>query len=142
VRFVGWLTLVLFGGVSLLGQGLHLLSNCDCLSGHGRVAATAEATVGQAGGHFCRYGHWHAAGGSAVRSAEAVANDQPGFRGCGGYGEDCFICRFFAQAQHLRCEAPLLSCRFARPHRFWLAVEQPWPAPIEPYQARGPPAQV
>jgi hypothetical protein len=144
VRFVRWLTLVLFGGTSLLGQGLHLFSNCGCGGCHSHAnSGVPEAAASAASSHSCRHGcRWHTDKPGQDNAAAASAdNGQPRWQSFGCHDDDCFICRFLAQSQHARSEAPLVSCRFVRPHRLSFPVDQPLLSAIEPYQARGPPAQ-
>jgi len=129
VRFARWLTLALFAAVSLLGQGLHLL-DCHCASPPRGERAGATAS-GRACDHCC---HGHAA------ETPAADDDGPGILASRTHGDDCLICRFFAQGQLAACETPLLSNHFAAPHRSAAAVDLPFVAALGPYQARGPPA--
>jgi len=144
VRFARWLTLALFAAVSLLGQGLHLL-NCRYASpprGE-RAAATAGGATASARacGHCCHHdGCYRHAAETPAADDDGPGGDGPGIRSAPAHGDDCPICRFFAQGQLAACETPLLSGQFAAPHRSAAAVDLPFVAALEPYQARGPPA--
>jgi hypothetical protein len=142
VRFARWFTLALFGGVSLLGQGLHLLTPCACGEPHaGAIAVGAE--VCSSCGSNCRH---HARKVAAARAEEPLASrsstaSQPGFR-APGHDSNCLICRFFAQGQVSRVIESPPAGHFVRPYRLAHVEVRPATTPPEPYQARGPPALV
>jgi hypothetical protein len=122
-KAITWLTLILFGTVSLMGHGLHVLVGCDPIT-HATLAGQQQATC-----CGCLHG-----------CAPAGDGDETTGRLIAGHEDDCPICRFLAQGRELTKPVLVLCARFVRPQIAALPSLSP-PLPCdEPYQARAPPA--
>jgi hypothetical protein len=146
VRWARWLILLLFGLVSLLGQGLHLFSNCHCERHHsGRnpwVSSPEDGSGESVITYTCSHGCRHVARSPAAATRSAASStghlastvaQEP------GHDDNCLICRYFAQGQMVSASMTLAVRQWIGPQRVQSAAQLLSLAAFEPYQARGPP---
>lgn len=127
-KIVAWLTLILFGTVSLLGQGLHALVGCHPIS---HCALDYQASSGVTARCSCQ----HACPTGGAKDPAEDADEQL----IAGHDDDCLICRFLAQGRELPPPVLPPCVQFARRHRPVIAAVSPSSPAQEPYQARAPP---
>jgi hypothetical protein len=108
--------LTVFGTVSILGTGLHLISGCNHT--HSPM--------------HCNGAHRH------VCHHPLGAKQQP-VTEIGDSHEDCAICRFLALPRALTPPTAIIACGLPFKSIVPVAAEAPERAPARPYAARAPP---
>jgi hypothetical protein len=139
-KLSAWTLLAIYGGVSLLGHGLHWLSPHEHHH-HGLVVAHhshAEHAHGHCHGH-CH--HDYDACELAERSSGSHA--QTGWRSGATDGHDCDICEFLAQARGQKMHAPpaIVSAPLVSSAAIWLQRSYT-PTSLGSHAPRGPPQMV
>ena len=140
-RIACWSLLILFGTVSVLGQGLHLLMHGG---GHGECIGCAEVGPSKVAGARCATDC-----GDCRHAAVAEAGKQPPGNRRPSYTDsssshrahDCLICRYMAQSQVLTSPALHVGGDRPRPRRPILDAGLPVANFIGVYSARAPPAR-
>ena len=131
--------LAVFGGVSLFGQGLHLLVPHDC-GAHGGEAAN----VARADKKFCGCHQHVCATTKAAETAHRLAQPNAGSQVVAqdGHPHDCALCRFLAQSVQAASAVAAVVELAQTPRPEILTTAQVSRGCSNLYQARGPPARL
>ena len=139
-RFLSGAIAAIYGCISLLGPGLHMLSGGDGLHVGSQVVECAEHDHHHSHHHDDCELHEHGEHATTAHTASRSSSSEIASQACDMHAHDCDVCQFLGQT---RSQTPAMAAAISRP----LAVAS-WPsitqdhlsaAPLGPQAPRGPP---